>query len=90
MFTWSYEEMFGLDPSLVEHGIVLNPRVKIVKQRLRRLHPRPTHQVKTEVDQLNKAKFIRVVLYPHWVTNIVLIMQKNESIWICVDFKDLN
>ena len=46
--------------------------------------------MKTELDRLHKAKFIRVVLYPHWVANIVPIMKKNGSIRICVDFRDLN
>ena len=72
--------MTGLYPPLVEHRLVLNPEAKMVKQRLRRLHPRLALQVKTEVDHLHKAKFIRVVLYPHWVANIVPIMKRNESI----------
>ena len=31
VFSWSYEEMSGLDPSLVEHKLVLNPGAKTVK-----------------------------------------------------------
>ena len=31
-----------------------------------------------------------MVLYPHWVANIVPVMKKNGSIRICVDFRDLN
>ena len=77
--------MIGLDPTLVEHRLVLNPRAKTLKQRLRRLHPRLALQVKIEVDRLHKAKVIRVVLYPHWVANIVPVVKKmdvSESMWI--------
>ena len=47
-------------------------------------------QVKEEVDKLHKAKFIKVILYPQWVTNIVPVIKKNGQVWICIDFWDLN
>ena len=49
-----------------------------------------TLQVKEEVDKLHKAKFIKVVLYPQWVANIVLVIKKNGQVRICIDFRDLN
>ena len=76
-FAWSYEDMPRLDPSLVEHRLVLKPDAKPIKQRLRRIHPRMALKVKEEVDKLHNAKFIRVVLYPHWVANIVLVMKRD-------------
>ena len=47
-------------------------------------------QVKEEVDKLYKAKFIKVVLYPQWVANIVPVIKKNGQVRICIDFQDLN
>ena len=47
-------------------------------------------QVKEEVDKLHKAKFIKVVLYPQWVANIVPVIKKNGQVWICINFLDLN
>ena len=47
-------------------------------------------QVKEEVDKLHKAKFIKVVLYPQWVANIVPIIKKNGQVQICINFWDLN
>ena len=47
-------------------------------------------QVKEEVDKLHKAKFIKVVLYPQWVANIVPVIKKNGQVRICIDFRDLN
>ena len=47
-------------------------------------------QVKEEVDKLHKAKFIKVVLYPQWVANIVLVIKKNGQVRIYINFWDLN
>ena len=49
-----------------------------------------TLQVKEEVNKLHKAKFIKVVLYPQWVANIMSVIKKNGQVWIYIDFRDLN
>ena len=38
VFAWSYEDMIGLDPSIVQHHLSLVPHARPVKQKLRRLH----------------------------------------------------
>ncbi|KAL6324064.1 hypothetical protein AAG906_006335 [Vitis piasezkii] len=60
VFAWSYEDMPGLDPSIVQHHLPLLPHARPVKQKLRRLHPRWSLQdgkVRVCVDfrDLNKA-----------------------------------
>ena len=35
VFAWSYEEMPGIDPSIVEHEIQTYPDAKLVRQKLR-------------------------------------------------------
>ena len=40
VFAWSYEDMPGLDPSIVQHHLPLLPHARPVKQKLRRSHPR--------------------------------------------------
>ena len=47
-------------------------------------------QVKEEVDKLHKIKFIKVVLYPQWVANIVPVIKRNGQVRICINFWDLN
>ena len=89
-FAWTYEDKPGLDPALVEHRLPIKPGAKAVKQKLQRLHPKTALQVKEEVDKLHKAKFIKVVLYPQWVANIVPVIKKNGQVRICIDFRDLN
>ena len=40
VFAWSYKDMSGLDPSIVQHRLPLLPHARPVKHKLRRLHPR--------------------------------------------------
>ena len=39
VFAWSYEDMPGLDPTIVQHHLLILPHARPVKQKLRRLHP---------------------------------------------------
>ena len=39
VFAWSYEDMRGLDPSIVQHRLPILPHDRPIKQKLRRLHP---------------------------------------------------
>ena len=46
IFAWSYQEMLGLNPSIVEHEIRTYPDVKPVRQKLRPVNPRKAAIVK--------------------------------------------
>ena len=35
-FAWTYEDMLGLDPALVEHRLLIKPRAKAIKQKLQK------------------------------------------------------
>lgn len=50
VFTWSYEEMPGINPSIVVHEIPTYPGAKPVRQRLRPVHPRKAAAIKAEVE----------------------------------------
>lgn len=43
-----------------------------------------------EIKRLQEVGFIREVMYPIWLTNIVMIPKKNGKLQICIDFKELN
>ena len=77
VFAFSYEDMPGLPTSLVEHRIDLKPDAKPVRQKPRRYHPDVALKVKEEISKLLKAKFIRTVVYPDWVANIVPVKKKD-------------
>jgi hypothetical protein len=90
IFAWSYEEMPGIDPSIVVHEIKTYPGAKPVRQRLRPVHPRKAAAIKLEVEKLLKAGFIYPVALTEWVSNPVPIDKKGGSIRVCVDYRDIN
>jgi hypothetical protein len=51
IFTWSYIEMPGLDPSIVEHHINTWPAITPVRQKQRPLHPSKAAAIKDEIDK---------------------------------------
>ena len=64
VFTWSYEDMPSLDPSIVQHCLPLLPHARSVKQKLRRLHSRWSLQVKENIQKQFSVGFLSVVEYP--------------------------
>ncbi|GAU16666.1 hypothetical protein TSUD_326160 [Trifolium subterraneum] len=48
IFAWSYQDMPGLDPEIVEHHLPLKPECPPVKQKLRRTHPDMALKIKEE------------------------------------------
>ena len=90
VFAWSYDEMPGIDPSIVEHEIPTYPGAKPVHQRLHPVHPRKAAAIKAEVEKLLKAGFIYPIPLTDWVSNIVPVTKKQGTIRACVDYRDIN
>jgi hypothetical protein len=90
VFACSYEEMLGIDPSIVVHDIKTNLGVKPIRQKLHPVHPKKTAAIKAEVEKLLKYGFIYHVPLTEWVSNIVLVTKKKGNICACVDYRDLN
>jgi hypothetical protein len=90
IFSWSYEEMPGIDPDIVIHEIKTYPDAKPVWQRLHPVHPRKVAAIKLEVEKLLKAGFIYPVALTDWVSNLVPINKKQGTIRVCVDYRDIN
>jgi hypothetical protein len=76
IFTWSYTEMPGLDPSIVEHCIDTWPDITPVCQKQRLLHPAKAAAIKAEIDKLRTARFIYLIAYTSWVSNPVPVDKK--------------
>jgi hypothetical protein len=76
IFAWSYEEMPGIDPWIVEHKIKTYPNVKPVRQKLRAVNPRKEPMIKVEIEKLLKVGFIYPVSLTEWVSNLVAVNKK--------------
>ena len=90
VFAWSYEEMPGIDPSIVEHKIWTYPDAKPVWQNLRHVNPCKAAAVKAEVEKLSKVGFIYPIALTEWVSNHIPIDKKQGTIHVCTDFRYLN
>ena len=90
IFAWSYEEMPGIDPCIVEHKIKTYLNVKLVKQKLRATNPRKAPAIKEEIEKLLKVGFIYLVSLTEWVSNPIVVNKKEGKIQVCTDFRDLN
>ena len=87
IFSWSYDEMPGIDPQIVEHEIKTYPNAKPVRQRLRAVNPRKEPTINAEIEKLLKASFIYPVPLTEWVSNTIPVDKKQEAICICTDFR---
>ncbi len=47
-------------------------------------------QIKSEIENLSRARFIRAARYVDWLSNLVPVRKKNEKVKICVDLRNLN
>jgi hypothetical protein len=76
IFAWSYTEMLGLDPSIVEHHIDTWPDITPIRQKQRPLHPSKAVAIKAKIDKLHTARFIYPIAYTSWVSNPIPIDKK--------------
>ena len=86
-FAWFYNELPGLDSSLVGHRLPMKPNFKPYKQKPRRMSPEVIQKVKEEILRLLKEGFIMTARYVEWLSNIVLIVKKNGKMRVCINFR---
>ena len=82
--------MIGISPTHASHGLNVAPSAKSVRQKVRRFHPDHHLVIQTEVNNLLHNGFIRVVQYPEWLANMVVVPKKGNKWRVCVDYTDLN
>ncbi len=80
VFSWSYDEMPGINLSIVEHEIKMYPNVKPIRKWLWQVHPKKAASIKVEFEKLLHAGFIYPVPLTDWVSNIVPVMKNKERL----------
>ena len=90
VFTWSYENMLGIDPEIAQHHIDTHDHMVLVKQKLRRMRAEWLLKIKKEVTMQLKVGFIKPIHQAKWIDNVVLVPKKDGKVRICVDFRDLS
>ena len=64
IFSWSYEDMPGLDTDIVAHRLPTKEDFPPVKQKVRRMHPEMSEKIKEEVMKQFNVGFLVVTSYP--------------------------
>ena len=86
VFSWSYEEIPSIEPSIVEHEIRTYRNSKTTQKRLRPFNPLKATAVKVEVEKLLKVGFIYPRSLTKWVSNLVSVDKKKGTIRVCTEF----
>jgi hypothetical protein len=90
VFTWSTNDLCGVDRSFIEHALNVGPNIKPRKQKLRKMSDDKTEGTKVEVKRLLSARVIREVAYREWLANTVMVKKSNGKWRMCIDFTDIN
>ena len=90
VFSWSYEDLHGFYPGLIQHTIPIHEGVKPVRKKQRPINPALEATIRKKFEKLLKAQIIFPIKYSEWVSNLVPVWKTNGQIKLCVDFRALN
>jgi len=82
--------MPGVPREFAEHTLNVDPKFEPVKQFLCRFNEERRKAIGEEVARLLAAGFIMEVFHPEWLAHPVLVLKKNGTWRMCVDYTDLN
>src|SRR4051812_49915781 len=82
--------MSGVPREFAEHSLHVRPDAKPVKQPLRRFLEDKRKVIGDEIARLLVVGFIMEVYHPNWLANPVLVLKKNKTWRMCIDYTSLN
>jgi hypothetical protein len=80
VFAWSYEEIPGIDPKIVQHKIRTYENENPSSKKLRPANPRKVVTIKVKVEKFLNVGFIYPLPLTEWVSNPVLVDKKKGTI----------
>jgi hypothetical protein len=90
VFAWSYDNLCGFYPTVIQHTIHIKDDAMLIRQRQRPINPALEATIGKEVDMLLSTHIIFPIKYLEWVENLVLVWKKNVDTKLCVVFCALN
>ena len=79
VFTWSHDDMPGIDPSVIVHRLKVNLASSPIRQKKRVFAPERDKAIVKEVKKLLEAGFIQEVYYPDWLAIVVMVKKANKK-----------
>jgi hypothetical protein len=55
VFAWSYEDLRGFDPTIIQHSTPIKEGIKLVRQKQRPINPAVEATIQKELEKLLKA-----------------------------------
>ena len=74
-----------LDKNIVVHRLSMEEGCSPIKQKVCRMRPEMSENIKAEVMKKFNASFLAVTSYPQWVSNVVPVPKKDGKVRMCVD-----
>ena len=90
VFSWSYKDLKGVDPTICQHTIPVKEDAKSSRQRPYTYNDTFAKKIKEEIDKLKEAEFIYEIEHTDWVSPIVVVPKKNGKLRVCVNLKKVN
>ena len=72
VFSWTHEDMLGIDPSVIVHRLNVSPSFPPIRQKKQVFALERDQAIAEEVRKFQEASFIREVYYPDWLTNVIM------------------
>jgi hypothetical protein len=72
VFAWTYKDLKGIPPKIVQHRIELDTIIPFIHQARYRLNPNYVIIVKQDIDKLFVASFIKPIEKATWMSPIVV------------------
>ena len=82
--------MPGVPRGLAKHHLRVDTKAKPIKEHLRRSAVQKKKAIGEEVARLLAAEFIREIYHSEWLTNVVMVPKKDDSLCMRIDFKHIN
>jgi hypothetical protein len=79
VFAWQMSDMPGIPKEMIKHKLGIDPAFKTIKQKERKYTPKRRETIRLEVNRLLEAGFIRLVDYPTWLVNPILVEKPDGS-----------
>jgi hypothetical protein len=86
VFSWSYEDIRGFDPSLTQHVIHMKEGMKPARQKQRPTNSAFKATFQRELEKFLRAKIIFLV-YSEWFSDWILVPKATDHIRTCINFR---
>jgi hypothetical protein len=90
VFAWSYEDLCGFDPGLIQHAIPIKEYMKPVRQKQRPINPALKATIQRELENFLKVGIIFSIKYPEWVSKLVPVLKVTDHISFYINFLTFN